>query len=68
MPGCCVRNCYNSTENATICCDALKTCCNLFKKIMKRYIAFRIKIDCKKGRLKNKVYNSKTMARHAIIT
>jgi len=52
---------------ATIRCDALKTCCNLFKKIMKRYIAFRIKIDCKKGRLKNKVYNNGASCYYNII-
>lgn len=48
-------------------CDTQGTCCNLFNKIMKRYILFRIKIECEKGRLKNKIYSSKTMARHAAI-
>lgn len=52
---------------ANIRCDTLGTCCNLFDKIMKRYIIFRIKIDYKKGRLKNKVFSNKTMAMHATI-
>lgn len=52
---------------ADIRCNALETCCDLFNKIMKRYITFRIKIDCQKGRLKDKNFSSKTMARHATI-
>jgi len=47
-------------------CESLKTC-NLFNKIMKRFISFQIKVNCKKGKLKNKIYSSKTMARHASI-
>lgn len=47
-------------------CDTLETCCDLANKIMKRFITFRIKIDCKKGRLKTKIFSSKTMAMHTI--
>lgn len=52
---------------ANIRCDTLGTCCNLYNKIMKHFITFRIKIDCKKGRLKTKIFSSKTMAMHSTI-
>ena len=57
---------FFTEKMANIRCDMLETCCNLFQKIMKRYILFCIKIDCKR-RLKTKIYSSKTMAMHATI-
>lgn len=32
-----------------------------------RFIAYRIKIACTKGRLVKPIYNSKTMAMHSIV-
>lgn len=58
---------FLTEQMANIRCDTLETCCKLFDRIMKRYITFRIKIDCKKGRLNPKIFNSKTMAMHVNI-
>lgn len=46
-------------------CDTLLNCHNIFDKIMKRYILFRVKIECKKGKLN--AHNSKTMTMHSLI-
>lgn len=48
-------------------CTSLNNCHQLSFKIMKRFIAYRIKISCMKGRLIKKIYSSKTMAMHTLI-
>lgn len=48
-------------------CDTLHNCHNLFNKIMKYFIRFRVRILCKKEVLKKPVFSSKTMAMHSII-
>lgn len=47
-------------------CTSLNNC-QLSFKIIKRFIAYRIKISCMKGRLIKKIYSSKTMAMHTLI-
>jgi hypothetical protein len=44
----------------------IKSCHNLPYKIMKRFIVYRMRISCRKGRLKQKEYSSKTMAMHSV--
>lgn len=51
-----------------ISCVSLKNCHKLNVKIMKRFIAYRMKIACLKGRLVKPTYNSKTMAMHSVVT
>ncbi|XP_025162546.1 uncharacterized protein LOC112590405 [Harpegnathos saltator] len=51
-----------------ISCVSLKNCHKLNVKIMKRFIAFRMKIACLKGRLVKPTYNSKTMVMHSVVT
>lgn len=50
-----------------IACETLKNCHNIKNKIMMRFIRFRLRIGNSRGRLPNKIYNSKTMAMHATI-
>lgn len=51
----------------TIKCETIKSCHQLFTKIKKRFIGYRLRIACQKDRLKNTVHNSKTMAMHSVI-
>lgn len=44
----------------------IKSCHKLPQKIMKRYIVYRMRISCKRNKLKQNVYSSKTMAMHSI--
>lgn len=46
-------------------CDKLLNCHNIFYTIMKRFILYRVKIECKKGKLN--AHNSKTMTMHSLI-
>lgn len=48
-------------------CNNLINCHNISNIIMKRFIRFRLKIECEKGRLKTPVFSSLTMARHSIV-
>lgn len=48
-------------------CDALKNCHNIQFKIKMYFIRFRLRISNSKKKLSNKIYNSKTMAMHALI-
>lgn len=44
----------------------IKLCYNLPLKIMKCFIVYRMRISCKKGKLKQKEYSCKTMAMYSI--
>lgn len=50
-----------------ISCSSLNNCHQLSLKIMKRFISYRMKISCTKGRLVKPIYSSKTMAMHTLI-
>lgn len=43
----------------------IKSCHNLPLKIMKRFIVYRMRISCKRNKLKQKEFSSKTMAMHS---
>ncbi|XP_011705614.1 PREDICTED: uncharacterized protein LOC105460822, partial [Wasmannia auropunctata] len=48
-------------------CDSIKYCHDLANKIKLRFIKYKIKTNCRRGRLDKPVYDSKTMAMHASV-